>query len=72
MELKEKPGYIITEIILNIQGKFTAEELFLSLEDKMRNMFPNEKEMKNYIIKKIETLNKHGLISKTDLFYFSV
>lgn len=72
MELKEKPGYIITEIILNIQGKFTAEELFLSLKDKMRNMFPNEKEMKNYIIKKIETLNKHGLISKTDLFYFSV
>lgn len=66
------PGYIITEIILNIQGKFTAEELFLSLKDKMRNMFPNEKEMKNYIIKKIETLNKHGLISKTDLFYFSV
>lgn len=72
MNLKEKPGYIITEIILNIQGKFTAEELFLSLKDKMRNMFPNEKEMKNYIIKKIETLNKHGLISKTDLFYFSV
>lgn len=72
MNLKEKPGYIITEIILNIQGKFTAEELFLSLEDKMRNMFPNKKEMKNYIIKKIETLNKHGLISKTDLFYFSV
>lgn len=72
MELKEKPGYIITEIILNIQGKFTAEELFLSLKDKMRNMFPNEKEMKNYIIKKIETLNKHGLINKTDLFYFSV
>jgi len=72
VELKEKPGYIITEIILNIQGKFTAEELFLSLKDKMRNMFPNEKEMKNYIIKKIETLNKHGLINKTDLFYFSV
>mgnify|MGYP000889719071 FL=1 len=72
MNLKEKPGYIITEIILNIQGKFTAEELFLSLKDKMRNMFPNEKEIKNYIIKKIETLIKHGLISKTDLFYFSV
>lgn len=72
MNLKERPGYIITEIILNIQGKFTAEELFLSLKDKMRNMFPNEKEMKNYIIKKIETLNKHGLISKTDLFYFSI
>lgn len=72
MNLKEKPGYIITEIILNIQGKFTAEELFLSLKDKMRNMFPNEKEMKNYIIKKIEILIKHGLISKTDLFYFSV
>ena len=72
MELKEMPGYIITEIILNIQGKFTAEELFLSLKDKMRNMFPNEKEMKNYIIKKIETLNNHGLIGKTDLFYFSV
>ena len=72
MNLKEKPGYIITEIILNIQGKFTAEELFLSLKDKMSNMFPNEKEMKNYVIKKIETLNDHGLIGKTDLFYFSV
>jgi hypothetical protein len=72
MNLKEKPGYIITEIILNIQGKFTAEELFLSLKDKMRNMFPNEKEMKNYIIKKIESVHSHGLIGKTDLFYFSV
>ena len=72
MELKEKPGYIITEIILNIQGKFTAEELFLSLKDKMRNMFPNEKEMKEYIFKKIEAIHSHGLISKTDLFYFSV
>lgn len=38
----------------------------------MRNMFPNEKEMKNYVYKKIETLNNHGLIGKTDLFYFSV
>lgn len=56
MELKEKPGYIITEIILNIQGKFTAEELFLSLKHKMKNMFPDEKEMKDYIYKKIETL----------------
>ena len=72
MNLKEKPGYIITEIILNIQGKFTAEELFLSLKDKMRNMFPNEKEMKNYIIKKIEAVHSHGLIGKTDLFYFLV
>lgn len=72
MELKEKPGYIITEIILNIQGKFTAEELFLSLKHKMKNMFPDEKEMKDYIYKKIETLNNHGLIGKTDLFYFSV
>ena len=52
MNLKEKPGYIITEIILNIQGKFTAEELFLSLKDKMRNMFPNEKEMKTTFTKK--------------------
>ena len=42
-KLKEKPGYIITEIILNIQGKFTAEELFLSLKHKMKNMFPDEK-----------------------------
>lgn len=72
MNFKEKPGYIITEIILNIQGKFTAEELFLSLRNKMGNMFPNEKEMKNYIYKKMETLNNHGLIGKTDLFYFSI
>lgn len=72
MNLKKKPGFIITEIVINLKGNFTADEIFLSLKDKMRNMFPNEKEMKNYIIKKIEAVHGHGLIGKTDLFYFSV
>lgn len=71
MNLKEKPGYIITEIILNIQGKFTAEELFLPLKEKMKNMFPSESDMKSYIRKKLETLCEHGLIGKTSFYYFS-
>ncbi len=71
MNLKEKPSFIITEIVINLKGNFTVEEIFLSLKEKMKNMFPSESDMKSYIRKKLETLCGHGLIGKTDFYYFS-
>lgn len=72
MNLKKKPGFIITEIVINLKGNFTADEIFLSLKEKMKNMFPSESNMKNYIKEKLETLCEHGLIRKTNFYYFSI
>lgn len=71
MNLKEKPSFIITEIVINLKGNFTADEIFLSLKEKMKNTFPSECEMKSYIRKKLETLCEHGLIGRTSFYYFS-
>lgn len=54
MNLKEKPSFIITEIVINLKGNFTAEEIFLSLKEKMKNMFPSESDMKSYIRKNLK------------------
>mgnify|MGYP003097709336 CR=1 FL=1 len=72
MNLKEKPGFIITEIVINLKGNFTADEIFLSLKEKMKNMFPSESDMKSYIRKKLETLCEYGLIGKTSFYYVSI
>lgn len=71
MILKEKSGFIITEVVINLKGNFTAEEIFLSLKEKMEHMFHSESDMKSYIRKKLETLCEHGLIGKTSFYYFS-
>lgn len=40
MNLKEKPGFIITEVVINLKGNFTAEEIFLSLKEKNGTYVP--------------------------------
>ena len=43
MNLKQKPGFIITEVVINLKGNFTAEEIFLSLKEKNEKYVPKRK-----------------------------
>ena len=70
--MKETIGAIITLEILNIQGKFTKEEIIKKLKKKMITDGMSYNQLETYIEKKIDSLAEYGLIGKTTVYYFSV
>ncbi|MBF0989613.1 MAG: hypothetical protein HXK70_02245 [Clostridiales bacterium] len=74
--MKETIGAIITLEILNIQGKFTKEEIIKKLKKKMITDGTTDgmsyNQLETYIEKKIDSLAEYGLIGKTTVYYFSV
>ena len=71
--MKEALGGIVTLEVLNIQGKFTKEEVIERLVPKIEKYFGNKKlEMEEYIDRKLDSLCQHGLLGRTAIYYFEV
>lgn len=70
--MKETLGGIVTFEILNIQGRFTKEEIIKKLKKKIITDGMIYNQLERYIEKKMDSLAEYGLIGKTSAYYFSV
>ena len=71
--MKETLGGIVTLEVLNIQGKFTKEEVIERLAPKIEKYFGNKNlEMEEYIDRKLDSLCQYGLLGRTAIYYFGL
>lgn len=67
-----KVSIIISEIILNRNGKFTLTDIMYESKPIIENEFTTENDLKNYVKYKLNSMCDLGLIGKTSLYYFSI
>ena len=60
--MKETPGGIVVNEVLEMKGKFTKEQI-------VQRVFPK---IEKYISRKIDALCEYGLLGKTSVYYFSL
>ena len=71
--MKETPGGIVVNEVLNMKGKFTKEQIVQRIVPKIEKYFGNKKvEMDKYIDKKLDSLCEYGLLGRTAIYYFEV
>lgn len=68
----KEPGFVVSEIILEQEDKFTVKDILDKVKDKIQNMFETIDKLKSYIIDKLNSMCEYGLVGKTDLYYFSI
>lgn len=68
----QKISFIVSEVILNQEGKFTKEDILNEVSDRLTENPSNLKEIDQYIVKKLNTMCDYGLIGKTSIYYFSI
>ena len=68
----QKISFIVSEVILNQEGKFTKEDILNEISDRLTENPSNLKEIDQYIVKKLNTMCDYGLIGKTSIYYFSI
>ena len=66
---KEGISFIVSKEILIRDGKFTVNDIFDSVKDKITESISNEN-LKKYIKKKMDDMCEDGLIAKTETYYF--
>lgn len=62
---------LLIEIILDTQGNFSADEIHKKMLIELKNNKPI-KNIKEYIIEKLDFLYEMGFIGKTRLYYYSI
>lgn len=71
--MKETPGGIVVNEVLEMKGKFTKEQIVQRVFPKIEKYFRNKKEdIEKYISRKIDALCEYGLLGKTSVYYFSL
>ena len=68
----KKPSFIVSEVILNQNGKFTVNDILNKVKHLILNQFETIDDLINYIIKKLDSMCDLGLIGKTLIYYFSI
>lgn len=63
---------IVSEIILNQEGKFLAKDILNKTKPLVGKEFATMEELESYITKKLDSMCKIGLLDKTSLYYFSI
>ena len=71
-KLIELPSYIVSEQILNQTDRFTINDIFEKVNDKLKNVLKNTEEILFLIKNKIVELCDLGLISGTESFYYVI
>lgn len=69
--ISQKPSFVISEIILNQEGKFIVEDILNKVENIISEQFETTEALKKYIIKKLDSMCYYGLIGRTNVYYFS-
>lgn len=71
----EKLSFVVADVILEQQGKFTIEDILNEVRKKIeknKTSIENLKELKEYIVNKLNSMCEYGLIGRTNIYYFSV
>lgn len=67
-----KPGFVVSEIILEQDGRFTIKDIIDKVRDKIESLFSSIDKLKDYVLNKLNSMCEYGLIGKTDAYYFSI
>lgn len=70
--LNQKPSFVVSDAILNQNGKFTMNDILNEVKNVILDQFKTIDGLINYIIKKLDSMCNLGLIGKTSIYYFSV
>lgn len=62
-----KVSKIVSEIILNQEGKFLAKDILNKVKPLICKEFTTIKELESYITKKLDSMCEMGLLAKTSL-----
>ena len=63
---------IISEIILNQEGKFLVKDILNKAKPLVGKEFATMEELRLYITRKLDSMCELGLLGKTILYYFSI
>ena len=68
----KKVAKIVSEIILNQDGKFLVEDILNKVKPLVCEEFTTIEELELYITQKLDSMCEMGLLGKTSLYYFSI
>lgn len=68
----KKVAKIVSEIILNQEGKFLLKDILNKVKPLVDKEFTTIEELESYITKKLDSMCEMGLLGKTSLYYFSI
>lgn len=68
----QKASFIVSETILNQEGKFTMKDILDKVKPIVSNQFETPDKLETYIIKKLNSMCDYGLVGKTSVYYFSL
>lgn len=68
----ERPSFVVSEVILNQEGKFTVKDILDKVIDIILDQFDTIDALKKYIIEKLNSMCDYGLIGRTNVYYFSI
>mgnify|MGYP000878179388 FL=1 len=68
----QRPSFVISEAILNQEGKFTVKDILDKVKTIILDQFDTIDTLKRYIIEKLNSMCDYGLIGRTDVYYFSI
>lgn len=68
----EKLSFIVADLILDQQGKFTVEDILNKVEKKNEKNKISTENLKEYVVNKLNSMSEYGLIGRTNIYYFSV
>ena len=68
----EKLSFIVADLILDQQGKFTVEDILNKAEKKNEKNKISTENLKEYVVNKLNSMSEYGLIGRTNIYYFSV
>lgn len=68
----KRPSFVVSEVILNQEGKFTVKDILDKVIDIILDQFDTIDALKKYIIEKLNSMCDYGLIGRTNVYYFSI
>ncbi|VTS73484.1 hypothetical protein [Streptococcus australis] len=68
----QRPSFVVSEVILNQEGKFTVKDILDKVKTIILDQFDTIDTLKRYIIEKLNSMCDYGLIGRTDVYYFSI
>lgn len=70
--INQRVSFIVSEIILNQEGKFTLKDILDKVKPKISNQFETPDKLERYISGKLNSMCDYGLIGRTTMYYFSI
>lgn len=70
--INQKASFIVSETILNQDGKFTMKDILDKVKPMVSTQFETPDKLETYISRKLNSMCDYGLIGKTSMYYFSL